>query len=163
MKRMTRVQSIPILFIYLVKVGLIKFSSSFNFAERTNLCFSRYDLWMIITCSKADIALCEGIRISESAKFLLVESWIQQMFAEESGIPLEESGIPLMIGHWNPTDDWNPESKFHWQGLQNPSPGIRNPESLAWTDPKCQFWAQVAQARNMSIGDHRHCCVTFKI
>ena len=23
--------------------------------------------------------------------------------------------------------------------------------------------AQVAQARNMSIGEHRHCCVTFKI
>ena len=22
---------------------------------------------------------------------------------------------------------------------------------------------QVAQARNMSIGDHRHCCVTFEI
>ena len=22
---------------------------------------------------------------------------------------------------------------------------------------------QVAQARNMSIGEHRHCCVTFKI
>ena len=24
-------------------------------------------------------------------------------------------------------------------------------------------WSQVAQARNMSIGEHRHCCVTFKI
>ena len=23
--------------------------------------------------------------------------------------------------------------------------------------------SQVAQARNMSIGEHRHCCVTFKI
>ena len=23
--------------------------------------------------------------------------------------------------------------------------------------------AQVAQARNMSIGEHRHCCVTFEI
>ena len=22
---------------------------------------------------------------------------------------------------------------------------------------------QVAQARNMSIGEHRHCCVTFKL
>ena len=93
MKQMTRVQSMPILFIYLVKVGSIKFSSSFNFTERTNLCFSRYDLWMIITCSKADIALCKGIRIPESAKFFLVES----------GIPLEESGIPLMIGIRNPS------------------------------------------------------------
>ena len=44
MKQMPRVQSIPILFIYLVKVGLIKFSSSFNFTERTNLYFSRY-IW----------------------------------------------------------------------------------------------------------------------
>ena len=26
-----------------------------------------------------------------------------------------------------------------------------------------QGQAQVAQARNMSIGEHRHCCVTFKI
>ena len=25
------------------------------------------------------------------------------------------------------------------------------------------FIPQVAQARNMSIGEHRHCCVTFKI
>ena len=32
----------------------------------------------------------------------------------------------------------------------------------------CSFWkeqvsAQVAQAQNMSISEHRHCCVTFKI
>ena len=26
-----------------------------------------------------------------------------------------------------------------------------------------QIKPQVAQARNMSIGEHRHCCVTFKI
>ena len=25
------------------------------------------------------------------------------------------------------------------------------------------FKAQVAQSRNMSIGEHRHCCLTFKI
>ena len=24
-------------------------------------------------------------------------------------------------------NDWNPESTFHWQGIQNPDPGIRNP------------------------------------
>ena len=23
---------------------------------------------------------------------------------------------------------WKPESKFHWQGIRNPSPGIRNPQ-----------------------------------
>ena len=126
---MSRVQRIPIPFIYLVKVGLIKFSSSFNFTERTNLCFSRYDLWTIITCPKADIALCKGIRIPESAKFFLVESWIQQMFAVESGIPLEESGIPLIIGIRNPTNDWNLESHY-W--LESGTPlmlGSRNPSS----------------------------------
>ena len=26
-----------------------------------------------------------------------------------------------------------------------------------------RYWAQVTQARNMSIGEHWHCCVTFKI
>ena len=26
-----------------------------------------------------------------------------------------------------------------------------------------KVYTQVAQARNMSIGEHRHCCVTFKI
>ena len=24
-------------------------------------------------------------------------------------------------------NDWNPESNFHWQRIQNPEPGIRNP------------------------------------
>ena len=28
---------------------------------------------------------------------------------------------------------------------------------------RISFQPQVAQARNMSIGEHRHCCVTFKI
>ena len=27
----------------------------------------------------------------------------------------------------NPTNDWNPESKFHWLKIRNPIPGIRNP------------------------------------
>ena len=33
------------------------------------------------------------------------------------------------------------------------------------TIPSLKTWLkrQVAQARNMSIGEHRHCCVTFKI
>ena len=31
------------------------------------------------------------------------------------------------------------------------------------TGGKITVNAQVTQARNMSIGEHRHCCVTFKI
>ena len=44
----------------------------------------------------------KGIRIPESGKFLLVESGIQQIFAVESGIQLNESGIPLTIRIRNP-------------------------------------------------------------
>ena len=52
---------------------------------------------------------CKSIWIPESGKFLLVETRI------------------LGFGIWNPTDDYNPGSKFHWQGIQNVVPGIRNP------------------------------------
>ena len=27
----------------------------------------------------------------------------------------------------NPSNDWNPESKFYWQRIRNPAPAIRNP------------------------------------
>ena len=30
-------------------------------------------------------------------------------------------------GMWNPTKDWNPESKFHYKENWNQVPGIRNP------------------------------------
>ena len=123
-----------------------------------------YDLWMIITCSKADIALCKGIRIPESAKFFLVESWIQQMFAVESG-------IPLMIGIWNPTNDSNLEP--HWwleSGIQVPPTRIpesstRNPQSLAWTDPECRFWVAVsAEERELKVQSKlRTFCFTFSL
>jgi len=43
--------------------------------------------------------------ISESGNFLLVESGIQQIFAEESGYTVQ--GIRY------PTSGWNPESKIH--------------------------------------------------
>ena len=39
----------------------------------------------------------KGIRIPECGKFLLVDSGIQQIFAVESGIRLNEYGIPLTI------------------------------------------------------------------
>ena len=60
--------------------------------------------------------------LPESGKFLLVESGIREISHMESGIRqilLVESGIlgfgirntALRIG--NPTNDWNPESKFY--------------------------------------------------
>ena len=49
----------------------------------------------------------------ESRKFLLVQSGILGF-----GIRNTSQGI------WNPTKDWNPESKFHWQTIRNPVPGI---------------------------------------
>ena len=44
----------------------------------------------------------KGIRIPECGKFLLVDSGIQQIFSVESGIRLEEYGIPLTIRVRNP-------------------------------------------------------------
>ena len=61
-----------------------------------------------------DFAPCKGTRIPESGKLCL---WNQ----ESKKILLLESGI-LGFGIrnstqeiWNPTSDWNPESKFDWQ------------------------------------------------
>ena len=51
---------------------------------------------------------CRGIQILESGKFLLVESRILCF-----GIQNTSQGI------WNPTNDWNPESKFHWIRLES--------------------------------------------
>ena len=67
---------------------------------------------------KWQVVPCNGIRIPESVKFLLVESGI------------------LGYGIWNtskgirdPTKDWNPESKFHWQRLESRT---WNPKSTPW-------------------------------
>ena len=37
-------------------------------------------------------------------------------------------------GIWNPTKEWNTESKFYWQRLQSSN---WNPESMAW-NPECK-------------------------
>ena len=60
----------------------------------------------------------KGIRILEPGKFLLVESGILGF-----GIRNTAQGIR------NPTNDWNPDSKFHWERLGSSS---WNPESTAW-------------------------------
>jgi len=51
------------------------------------------------------------------------------ILALESGIQVEESGMPLTIGIQNPSptdNDWNPAP-----GIQNPRRGIQNPR-LSW-------------------------------
>ena len=75
-----------------------------------------------------DFAPCKGTRIPESGKFCL---WNQ----ESRKILLLESGI-LGFGIrnstqeiWNPTSDWNPESKFDWQIVDS---STLNAESTAW-------------------------------
>jgi len=45
-------------------------------------------------------------------------SWIPESCAFESRIQFKESRIPA--------NNWSPESEFHWQGIKNPVPGIRD-------------------------------------
>ena len=63
-------------------------------------------------------APCKEIRIPESMKFLLVESGIL-------GFGIQNTAVGIR----NPTEDWNPESRFHWQRLYS---STWNPESTAW-------------------------------
>ena len=64
------------------------------------------------TCGKTwewdGVVPCEGIRIPESEKVLLMESWIVGF-----GIRNTVQGIR------NPTKDWNPEFKFYGQILES--------------------------------------------
>ena len=86
--------------------------------------------WLSLTCriicSEAyftcSIAPCKGIRIPESGNFLL---WNPESWALESGMQLNESGIPLKIGIQNPIftfKDWKQESGIWkpWCEMQNP-------------------------------------------
>ena len=61
---------------------------------------------------------CKGVRIAESVKILPVESGILGF-----GIRNTAQGVRY------PTNDWNPEPKFHWQRLES---STWNPESTAW-------------------------------
>ena len=70
---------------------------------------------------------CKGIDwIVESGKFLLVESRIWEMWVLDCRI-LGFGVQNTAQGIWNPTNVWNLESKFHWQRIQKPVPGIQNP------------------------------------
>ena len=44
------------------------------------------------------------------------------------------------LGIWNPTDDWNPESKFYWQ---IPESSTCNPESTAWNPESKIAWSSL--------------------
>ena len=72
------------------------------------------------------IAQCKGIWIPESSKFLLVEFGIRKKLAVKSGI-LGFGIRNRAQGIRNPTNEWNPESTFHWQRVLNQMPRIRNP------------------------------------
>ena len=83
--------------------------------------------------TSAVFAPCKGIWIPESRNLLLLESWIRGNFA----YGIRNSGL------WNPeyssrfrnhTNDWNPESKFHWQRLESSN---CTPDSTAW-NPESQ-------------------------
>ena len=77
-------------------------------------------LWLLfdkVTLLTA-IAAFKGIRIPESNEFFLWNPDSRKFFAR---------GIQN-LGLWNPEYiSRNPESKFHWQRIRNPVPGIRNP------------------------------------
>ena len=66
-------------------------------------------------------ASCKEIRIPKSVKFALVQCKMQQIctWNPEYGSRNPESDYLI--------NDWDPESKVHWQRIQNPVPGIRNP------------------------------------
>ena len=82
-------------------------------------------------------AVSGKIRIPKSWKFLLVESEMRENFPVEAGI-LGFGIWNMALGIRNPTNDWNPGSKFHWPRIRNPVPGVRNPRCwiqnprLAW-------------------------------
>ena len=56
--------------------------------------------------------------VRESGNFCLWNPESRKKIPEESRI--------LGFGIRNPTDDWNAESKSHWQKIRNPVPGVRN-------------------------------------
>ena len=58
------------------------------------------------------VAPCKRIEIPKSGKFLFVASGMRENLLVECGI-LGFGTRNTRKGIWNPTNDWNPESKFH--------------------------------------------------
>ena len=76
----------------------------------------------------------------QCGKFVLVESKIMAFRFRNSA-----------LGTRNSANHWNPESKFRWQGIRNPIPGIRNPESMAW-NPESSFEYLGRDGRQPEVG-----------
>ena len=102
-----------------------------------------------------------GIRILGSRKFLLVQSGFQKLLLVQSGIQLisaVKSGI-LAFGNGNtaqrirnPTNDWNPESNFHWQRIRKPGNFCWwNPESSKFLLWKPESWALELKESGISL------------
>ena len=80
---------------------------------------------------------CNRNRIPESAKFLLVESWILSF-----EIGNTSQGIQ------NPTNVWNPKFKFYWQRLES---STCSPECTAWNPESTIYkWKRFPQLRGAS-------------
>ena len=62
----------------------------------------------------------------------------------------------------NPTKDWNPESKFHWQKLESSIPGIRNPRR---GNPESKTVLDLSAERQLQTHAiavfYRHSCILF--
>ena len=64
----------------------------------------------------------------ESGKSAMLMEWVILGFEIRNTVQGIQNSV-LWIR--NPTNDWNRESKFHWQRIQSPVPKIQNPR-LAW-------------------------------
>ena len=86
--------------------------------------------WLSVYCSMSGTP----DSIPESGQSLLVESRIWEFFLGFLIVEFEFEGFGICNPAWiirDPANDWNPESKFHWQGIQTSI--AWNPEATATT------------------------------
>ena len=106
------------------------------FEESTYIIYYLFILIMPIALVNLLVSItpCQW-RIPESGKFLLADTGIGENLLAESGI-LGFRIRNTAQGVWNPTNDWYPQSKFHWKKLKSSSwnleSGIWNLESGIW-------------------------------
>ena len=117
--------------------------------QRVAMYFISWENASLPPYSLQPVALCKGVQILESGKFLLAEL-----------------GILALENHAN---DWNseskfywqknPESKFYWQKIRNPVPGTRNPYKDL--NPESKFhWQTQTGIQYLESGIH---CVESRI
>ena len=86
--------------------------------------------WLSVYCSMSGTPDSDP----ESGKSLLVESRIWEFFLGFLLVEFEFEGFGICNPAWiirDPANDWNPESKFHWQGIRTSI--AWNPEATATT------------------------------